>query len=118
MTMPADWADVCGANFLGRVSYRRIFHRPTGLDSGERVFLVVEPALSWAAVELNGQQLGEVVHSQAALRVNITELLEEYNNLEIVVEHPALDASWNVKHDSGAGLTGGLVGEVRLEIEE
>jgi hypothetical protein len=44
--------------------------------------------------------------------------LEDHNRLEIVVDHPALDAAGAANDDGGTRLPGGLVGEVRLEIEE
>jgi hypothetical protein len=81
--------------------YRRAFHTPTGLDGGEQVWLVVEPAVGRAIVKLNGQPLGEVQHGFVG-RFDVTSLLDDRNALEIDVE-------------SGA-TTGGSIGEVRLEI--
>ena len=129
MTMPADWTAVCGGDFLGRVRYRRTFQKPTGLETGERVFLVVEPARSLGVVELNrplavssgpsnGKRLGEVGRGAEPFRTEITEMLENHNRLEIVVEHPVLDAANEADDDVVTRLPGGLVGEVRLEIEE
>jgi hypothetical protein len=109
MTMPADWGAVLGATFLGLVRYQRLFQKPTGLDSGERVWLVVEAPRSRGTVELNRKRLGE-----AGGRFDITECLEDHNRLEIIVEHPAFDA-----RDGGDTRSpGGLIGEVRLEIED
>lgn len=116
MTMPADWAEVCGRDFLGRVRYHRIFQTPTGLEAGERVYLVVEPPRSSGKVILNGKRLGEVRDRGSALRADITLLLADHNHLEVLVEHPALVAIGTLNDDNGAA--GGLVGEVRLEIEE
>jgi hypothetical protein len=113
MKMPADWSGLLGADFLGRVRYRRTFQKPTGLESGERVWLVVEGPRSRAVVELNRKRLGD-----AGERFDVTGLLENYNRLEILVEHPAVDASGAPVDDNATGETGGLVGEVRLEIEE
>jgi hypothetical protein len=113
MTMPADWSAALGADFFGRVRYRRIFQKPTGLESGERVFLVVERPRSGGVVELNRKRIGDT-----PLRIDITESLSEHNHLEIVVEHPALDAGEIANEDSDLNSAGGLVGEVRLEIEE
>jgi hypothetical protein len=113
MTMPADWGAVLGASFLGLVRYQRNFQKPTGLESGERVWLVVEGPRSRGSVELNRRRLGE-----AGGRFDITELMEDHNRLEVVVEHPALDSRGVGGDDGDNALPGGLIGEVRLEIEE
>jgi hypothetical protein len=117
-TMPADWSAAFGGDFLGRVRYHRVFQAPTGLESGERVFLVVEPPRSRGVVSLSRKRLGEVVWGGPAARFHITELLEDHNRLEIVVEHPALDESLQSGDDGVTHLPAGLLGEVRLEIEE
>jgi hypothetical protein len=117
-TMPADWSQTLGADFLGRVQYRRTFHMPAGLGASEQVWLVAEPLRSRGRIELNGASLGEVSPHALFGRFNITDVLQEHNRLTIEVEHPALDASGNVHEDSDAIGIGGLVGEVRLEIEE
>jgi hypothetical protein len=118
MTMPADWSELCGREFLGRVRYCRVFQKPTGLDSGERVYLVIEPARSYGDVTLNRKRLGDVVWGGPPARWHITELLEDHNQLEIVVDHPLLDESLGPGDDDSTRFAGGLVGEVRLEIEE
>jgi hypothetical protein len=115
--MPADWSALFGGDFLGRVRYRRMFQKPTGLESGERVFLVVEGPRSQGRVELGRNALGSVVEG-AVLRVDITEQLEDHNTLEIYVDHPAIDLIENTASESMKLAPGGLVGEVRLEIEE
>ncbi len=117
-TMPADWSGPFGADFFGRVRYRRTFQKPTGLGSGERVWLVVEGPRSRAVVELNRKRMGEVSCGESYGRFDITEMLEDHNRLEIVVEHPAIGASGAANRDSDAKLAGGLIGEVRLEIED
>jgi hypothetical protein len=98
---------------LGLVRYLRIFQKPTGLESGERVWLVVERPRSRGTVELNRKRLGD-----AGGRFDITELLEDHNRLEILVEHPVVDARGVARDDDDTALIGGLIGEVRLEIEE
>ena len=118
VTMPADWAVVCGGDFLGRVRYHRIFQKPTGLDSGEQVFLVVEAPRSLGVVSLNHRSLGIVAIGDVHLRINITAMLDDHNHLEIVVDHPSLDAAGTPNDDGETRLPGGLVGEVRLEIED
>ena len=113
MTMPADWAAVLGASFLGLVRYQRIFQKPTGLESGERVWLVVEAPQSRGTVELNHMRLGD-----AGGRFDITEHLADHNRLTILVEHPAVDEGGVADDDNATRMVGGLVDEVRLEIEE
>jgi hypothetical protein len=44
--------------------------------------------------------------------------LEDHNRLEIIVEHPLLDGTSQPEADDRTDSPGGLVGEVRLEIEE
>ncbi|HEX2477538.1 MAG TPA: hypothetical protein VHK01_22470 [Lacipirellulaceae bacterium] len=118
LTMPADWSSAFGAEFCGRVRYHRVFQSPTGLDSGERVWLVVEPPRCRGGIKLNGKPLGDVSWRGPNFRFDITDLVEDHNRLEIVVEHPALDGDWVANDDSDINQPGGLVGEVRLEIEE
>lgn len=115
--MPADWCETLGPDFLGIVSYRRTFQRPTNLDSHEIVWLVVEPPRSCGMVRLNGQVLGHVRFEAPAGRYDITPLLADRNALEIEVEHPELDDAGNPPDDGSIYVPGGLVGEVRLEID-
>jgi hypothetical protein len=68
-------------------------------------------------VRLNGQMLGFVRSGASAGRFDVTRLLTEKNTLEIEVEHPVLDDGGHPPDDGSADFTGGLVGEVRLEIE-
>jgi hypothetical protein len=117
-TMPADWSATCSQGFMGVVRFRRTFQKPTGLEPGDTVWLVVDPPRSRAAVVLAGQLLGEVRFSGPAGRFDITQLLEDRNTLEIEVEHPALDAAGRPLDDGNLAAPGGLVGEVRLEIQE
>lgn len=118
MQMPADWREAFGGDFLGRVRYRRTFHAPPGLQFDERVWLVVEPQRSTARVLLLEETLG-VVRAEGPLgRFDITHRLLPTNRLEILVDHPALDEGSIVGSDAELSITGGLVGEVRLEIEE
>ena len=116
--MPANWADAFGPGFLGRVRYVRTFQKPTGLESGGRVFLVVSPPQSEGCILLGGQLLGFVYPGESAQRFDITERLDSHNTVEIFVDHPALDELRSKVGDPAALPPGGLVGEVRLEIEE
>jgi hypothetical protein len=118
MHVPADWGTALGGDFLGRVRYVRTFHAPPGLQFDERVWLVVEPQRSTARVVLVEDTLGVVVAGGPAGRFDITHRLLPTNRLEIFVDHPALEEGRILGGEAELSLAGGLVGEVRLEIEE
>jgi beta-galactosidase/beta-glucuronidase len=103
-----------GADFRGRVRHVRRFGRPTGLDSGERVWLVCDGATLTATVVLNGTPLGAILGPTTPARFDVTERLLPRNELVIEVEFPAIEAA---NRPSAAEVRcGGLTGEVRLEI--
>lgn len=114
--MPADWSAAFGANFLGLVRYHRVFQTPTGLENGERVFLVIEPPRSRGEVKLSDRLLGVVEHGGPFGRFEITDQLQDHNRLEVIVEHPVHDDAGRAPADIKS--PGGLIGEIRLEIEE
>lgn len=117
MQVPADWGAALGSDFLGRVRYVRTFNAPPGLQPDERVWLVVEPQRSLARVVMVDEMLGEVQAEGPLQRFDITHRLSSHNRLEIFVDHPApLDLDG--VGEGGDLEPGGLVGEVRLEIEE
>jgi hypothetical protein len=120
LQMPADWAEALGADFLGRVRYVRTFNSPPGLRSSARVWLVVEPPRSYARVTMVDETLGTVAAEGPAQRFDITHRLSSHNRLEIFVDHPepaVVESGVAAGVDAVLGV-GGLVGEVRLEIEE
>jgi hypothetical protein len=117
-TMPADWSETLGSDFLGRVRYRRSFNKPTGLESGERVWLVVEPPRSSACIIWKGDLVGFVYPNEPLGRFDITERIEDHNQLDIFVDHPDLEYMRSTVGDPKLLPPGGLIGEVRLEIEE
>jgi hypothetical protein len=114
--MPADWGEALGGDFLGRVRYTRTFNRPTNLEPHEWVWLCVEPPRSCGLVHLNGQQLGRVSQGEAAKRFEITQLLHDFNRLAIEVRYPKLDEKGCLMNGGNIAASGGLVGEVWLEI--
>lgn len=105
LTMPCDWADTLGRDFRGRVCYLRRFGRPGFPEPYEQMWIVFNGVRSRATVSLNGQPLGEIEANEPG-NFEVTDRLEFRNVLEVVVEHPA-----------EAAEPGGLIGEVRLEIE-
>jgi hypothetical protein len=115
--MPADWCEPLGPDYLGVVRYSRKFNRPTNLRD-DRVWLVVEAPRSSGHVFVNNRELGYVRFGAPAGRFDITDLLQDYNAVLIEVEHPEIDDGGNALDEGSIYLPGGLVGEVRLEIEE
>ncbi len=112
--MPSDWSQLLGADFRGRARHLRRFGRPTGLDSGQRVWLVCDGATDAATIALNGAPLGAILGPNLPARFDITERLLPRNELVIDVEFPSAEIA---KQTSAAGTKcGGLTGEVRLEI--
>ncbi len=101
-TMPGDWSTTLGPDFRGTVAYRRVFHRPTGLEPEQGVWIVIEPLAGTADVTLNQTSLGTLESTGG--RFAIESILADDNRLEIVVTH----------HDDGPG---GLTGLVSLEIQ-
>jgi beta-galactosidase/beta-glucuronidase len=111
--IPADWDAWLGPSFRGRVGYRRSFGLPTGLESDQRIWLIIESVDFRASVVLNGQALGTLKFEEAPLRVDVSHFLRSANELWVEVELPK-----NADRGERAGLAGGLIGSVRLEIEE
>jgi hypothetical protein len=118
MQVPADWSAAWGGDFLGRVRYVRTFNSPPGLQPDERVWLVVEPQRSEARVVMLEDTLGVVAAEGPPQRFDITHRLSPHNRLEIFVDHPAIVSGWSGVQGGATLPPGGLVGEVRLEIEE
>jgi hypothetical protein len=102
-SLPADWSKAVGAGFRGTVAYQRVFHRPTGLEADQQVWLNLAGVVSSAIVTLNQMQLGGV--EAVGGRFAVESLLEETNLLTVAVHH-----------ESGPNV-GGLTGLVTLEIE-
>jgi hypothetical protein len=85
INLPGDWRQTFGDEFQGRVELTRRFGRPTGLEAGARVELVIEPADACSALRLNGDLLEPVVQPPAA-RFDVTHRLRPRNTLEVTIE--------------------------------
>ena len=99
ISMPADRLPVDGS-IASRVRLTRRFGRPTGLASGDVVWLVVERAGPPGEITLNGRPLGQAGVHEAG-RFDVTADLADRNRLEVEVDLP---------------LSGPPLDEVRLEI--
>jgi beta-galactosidase/beta-glucuronidase len=118
ITIPADWGQTLGTDFRGRVRFVRRFGQPTNLGASERVWLVCEGVDLRGEASLNGRPLGELQGWRTVARFDVTTQLELRNELAIVVELPPLgDRTEHALRCDRAGRAGGLIGEVRLEIE-
>lgn len=82
------------------------------------MWLVLEGVDALGRVELNGEQLGETTLAAGPARFDVTERLQERNELTVEVELPvyaSVEAEMSVRGER-IGQPGGLFGEVRLEI--
>ena len=116
-TVPSDWGQLLGDDFRGRVQMLRYFHKPTGLETGDRVEVTFLQVDAMATVSLNDQLLGSVPAGGDAARFEITGLLEQMNCLQVNVELPRLTSeSAPLQRPPDHQQAGGILGEVRLEI--
>jgi hypothetical protein len=114
--LPADWGETLGADFRGRVRYRRRFGLPTNLGPEETVWLVVEGVDYFGWLMLNGTELGKMAGGQIA-EFETTRLLAPRNLLEYDVELPSYESPGASPPRPGREqLPGGPIGEVDLEI--
>ena len=112
--MPADWSAALGADFRGRVRYVRSFGCPTNLAPGDVVSLSFAAAVGQLSIAINGHSLGQYGGSTLPVSFDITRRLRDRNELVVEVEHPVLADETFASDDAQPG---GLVGEVRLQID-
>ena len=118
LKMPANWQETLGEDFFGRVCYQRAFHCPTGLTDQDQVFIMIDQVDALGFVTLNGQHLGDIPAGADPTRFEITILLQQRNQLEVVVDLPMTDAnSAPLKRPNPQQRSGGLIGEVKIEIQ-
>jgi hypothetical protein len=84
--MPCLWMDARLADFTGRVRFRRRFGVPRKLDDFERVWLTLSGAKPGAEVSLNGRLLDLPDGKADALEFDVTQALQERNELVIELE--------------------------------
>ncbi len=109
MKIPADWSAELGPGFQGSVLFKRRFTIPSNLEASERVALVIEKINGTAAIRINKQDIGTISLDARSSHFDVTDMLEQRNELEINID-------WRTDVDSRE--SGGIVGEVRLEIYE
>jgi hypothetical protein len=106
-TMPCTWQQMLG-EFRGVVRFVRPFHRPTNLDSDERVFVVFLAVGGQGEVRLDGRPLGRLETRDGPQAADITDHLRPDMHLTIDLEFDSPDAA----------NPGGLWGPVALEIRQ
>jgi hypothetical protein len=116
VSVPGDWGELLGTDFIGRVRYTRRFNCPTNLGHGQRVWLALDGADPRADVVLNGRPIGQVDGYQATTRFDITAAIQPHNGLTVEVCMPGAVFHDDACRPGRAGQPGGLIGEVRLEI--
>src|SRR5260370_19250674 len=84
--MPCLWTETGLVDFTGRVRFRRRFGVPRKLDDFERVWLTLSGAKPGAEVSLNGRLLGLPDGKADALEFDVTQALQERNELVIELE--------------------------------
>ncbi len=116
VSLPHTWNAVDGQDggndyFRGSCRYVRELERPE-METGSHVFLEIKGAAMSAQVCLNGQMLAEHRGGYSAFRVELTEHLQERNELCITVDNGNNDIVYPQKADFT--FYGGLYRDVNL----
>jgi hypothetical protein len=102
MTVPCTWKQGGWPGFRGRAVHRRSFGKPSNLGAAERVWLIILGVNGQASVRLNDRALGPIDEG-AEFVADITDFLAARNCLDVEI--------------ACASDSGGIAGEVRLEIK-
>lgn len=105
-TMPQEWRTLFG-DVGGTAQFHRKFHRPSNLESHERIFLVLTGVCGQTKVRLNRRLIGEFASPDHMIELDISSLMNSFNLLEVEITFdPTADPN----------LPGGLYGVVALDI--
>jgi len=103
--MPCDWKD-CFGDSAGTARFSRVFHRPSHLETDERVRILIDGVGGTGSVAVNDHRVGMLHELTKTGAYDVTDVLQPINRL--VVE---------IHHDPGASSgPAGLYGLVTLEI--
>jgi hypothetical protein len=106
VTMPREWRAIFGKS-RGCAQFKRKFHRPSNLESHERVMLVLTEVRGQGSIQLNQHQLGAFGGIGDRIEFEITSLMNSFNELTIDIEFDP---------HAENNLAGGLYGPVALDI--
>ncbi len=98
----------------GCCSYRKVFAMPAFEKDTQQVYLEFEGVNASATVILNGQTVTEHHGGYATFRCEITDLLQEENDLQVLADNSVNDAVYPQKADFT--FYGGIYRNVRLLI--
>lgn len=118
VTLPHTWNAIDGQDggndyYRGECQYVRSMEKPK-LENGEKVFLEINGAAMSAVVSLNGKELARHQGGYATFRVELTEGLQEQNELCISVDNSDNDTIYPQKADFT--FYGGIYRDVNLII--
>lgn len=117
VTLPHTWNNVDGQDggndyYRGVCLYRKNFQRPLSWQEGEKVFLEFNGAAMTASVTVNGKLLKNHDGGYSTFRVDITDVLEEENQVYVAMDNSANDRVYPQKADFT--FYGGLYRDVNL----
>jgi len=104
--MPQDWVNLFGPQ-AGNARFTRTFHRPTNLDTSERVVIEFTGVRGSGRIWLNGEPLGQIAMDSCSIQVDVTPALRDNNQLVVELEFDPTQSADR----------GGLYDVVRLVIE-
>lgn len=80
--MPCDWQSLFGLS-AGCATFSRRFHRPSNLESHERVLIVLTGVAGEGTISLNGERLALIPANVSAVDTDVTDHLQAFNLLEL-----------------------------------
>jgi len=104
--MPQGWRELFG-DIGGTARFERKFHRPSNLESHERVFLVFKGIRGQSRIWLNRSLIGEFVATGDTIELDISSRMHSFNQIDVEI---------NFEPSQEPTLPGGLFGVVSLDI--
>lgn len=105
--MPCTWRSLFG-NEKGHATFSRRFHRPTNLESHEKVVLVFSGLGGDGDVSLNGVRLRSFTLADQTLECDVTERLLPFNQLQVAIRFDP-----TVGNEAPGGLYEPVIIEIR-----
>jgi hypothetical protein len=124
-TAPRRWSDVLGPDFRGCVRLTRRFHRPTGLETESKLWLVVGDLIWPTEIRLGERSIAWInpggdagdSPSKEPARVEIERIVASENKLTALVTAPPISAGHGTTISEASASPLDWLGQVWLEIE-